>query len=155
MKYQTKILLATLITLISNTQTKAQNTCSITYNTDSTLSTLIDNKGFSFDNYNKVCQLLKNANASVDIQTVTQITPYQTTAAVSIRLKAREIDAQKVRIFSYASNWVRFDEERTSSTEKDALFNVTMSALNGINQEMVDDLNKQRAYLKSYKSSKK
>ena len=154
MNYQTKILLASFITLVCNTQTKAQNTCSITYNTDSTLSTLIDNKGFSFDNYDKVCQLLKNANASIDIQTVTQITPYQTTAAVSIRLKAREIDAQKVRIFSYASNWVRFDEERTSSTEKDALYNVTMSALNGINQEMVDDLNKQRSYLKSYKPSK-
>lgn len=154
MNYQTKILLASFITLVFNAQTKAQNTCSITYNTDSTLSTLIDNKGFSFDNYDKVCQLLKNANASIDIQTVTQITPYQTTAAVSIRLKAREIDAQKVRIFSYASNWVRFDEERTSSTEKDALYNVTMSALNGINQEMVDDLNKQRSYLKSYKPSK-
>lgn len=85
---------------------------------------------------------------------MSQISPYQTTAAVDVRLKAKEYEAQGINVYSEHQSWIRYEQERTTLIQESAAYNVTMSALNAISQNSVDELNKQRAALKNYKAKK-
>lgn len=149
-----KYALASSILLISTTQTYAKDECSIDFTTNQSLIRTIKEKGFVFENYDKVCKLLRSANASVDIVSMSQISPYQTTAAVDVRLKAKEYEAQGINVYSEHQSWIRYEQERTTLIQESAAYNVTMSALNAISQNSVDELNKQRAALKNYKAKK-
>ena len=149
-----KYALASSILLISTTQTYAKDDCTIHYYADDTITSLINEKGLKVENYDRLCKLLKSANASVKFDQITQISPYQTTAAVSIRLQADEFKNANLIIYSYANNWMRYEEQRTSSIEKENLYNIAMAALNAIDQKMVDNLDNQRAAIKRYKATK-
>lgn len=149
-----KYALASSILLISTTQTYAKDGCTIDYYADDTITSVINEKGLKIENYDKICKLLKSANASVKFDQITQISPYQTTASVFVRLKANEFENLNLNIYSYSNNWTRYEEQRTSSMEKESLYNIAMVALNSIDQKMVDSLNNQRVALKKYKAIK-
>ncbi|WP_180108648.1 hypothetical protein [Acinetobacter sp. YH12147] len=149
-----KYALASSILLISTTQTYANNECTIYYSTNATLEALIKEKKFVFDNYDKVCKLLRSANAAVDIVTAGQISPYQTSSAVQIRLQDLELSKQGLNLYSKHNIWLRYNSERTSAAQEKDIYGIAMVALNGIDQDLVDDLNLQRAALKRYIAKK-
>lgn len=149
-----KYALASSILLISTTQTYANNECTISYSTNDTLDALIKEKKFVFDNYDKVCKLLRSANTSVDIVTTGQISPYQTSSAVQIRLKDLELSKQGLNLYSKHHIWLRYNSERTSAAQEKDIYGIAMVALNDIDQDLVDDLNLQRAALKRYIAKK-
>ncbi len=149
-----KYALASSILLISTTQTYAKDDCIIQYYADDTLTSLINEKGLKIENFDRLCKLLKSANASIKFDHITQISPYQTTASVSVRLKANEFENVNLNIYSNSNNWMRYEEQRTTSMEKENLYNIAMVNLNAVDQRMVDNLNNQRAAIKRYKATK-
>ncbi len=133
-----KIFLSSLILFLSSS-TFAAN-CSITYKASETLSSAIEKEGFTFDNYEKLCQRLKQNNAGVSFSTVSQISPYQTTAAVVISL----YPIGKIGMTSATTNWIRYDESRTTNAQKSTLYGVAMAGLN----DLADDKNQLALMLK-------
>lgn len=123
--------------------------CSITYNATNAVTEEIKKRSFVFENYDRVCAQLKKANAGVRISNVSMISPYQTTAAVSIQLYNLEGN-QSLR--TYSNHWIRYEQERTTTAEKQAIYDVTMSAFNEIDADMISALNKERKLngLKTY-----
>lgn len=96
---------------------------------------IIKEKGFVFENYDKICWLLRSANASVDLVSITQISPLRTIVAVDVRLKAKEFAAQGINIYSEHQSWIRYEQEWTTLILVSASY----------------ELNKQRSTLKNYK----
>ena len=78
-----KFILSLILLLISSASFA---NCSINYIGTSNIQDLIKTNKFEFDGYNKLCERLKNNNAGVVLTGITQISPYQTTAAVIIGL---------------------------------------------------------------------
>ena len=151
MKALIKSILAIVPVLILTTPVFAKDECQIVYITNPELDNMIMDRGLELEDYDKTCELLKAANATIDIQYAYQITPHQTSASASIRLLANEYLEQDVAVYSRADNWITYDAERTSKAQKDVLYDVAMIGIDDIKQDAVDSLNEQRAKFKAYK----
>lgn len=75
---------------------------------------------------------IKNNNAGVVLTGITQISPYQTTAAVIIGLYP--IGEKYKGTTLNTVEWIGYDELRTSKTEKDRLYSLTMYALDNLSK---------------------
>lgn len=123
-----KKLILGLSTLIMSSMSFAN--CSITYAANNNLKSLIQEKKFVFDGYEKLCKRLEANNAGISFINVTQVSPYQTTASITINMYPKG-DKYKGVTFESVS-WIRYDEERTSNSEKETLYDVTMNALSNL-----------------------
>ncbi|WP_168396101.1 hypothetical protein [Acinetobacter indicus] len=145
-----KLLLLSLLSAIGASVSAASD-CSIYYATDSKLTAIIQENSFKFDNYDAVCQRLKNANAKVNLRYSSAINVRQTTAVV-----VATVDDINLPIISnlYRTS-MRSSPERTTVMEKVALMDAVNDVLNGINQSDIDDLNTNRKKLgfKTYPAS--
>ena len=101
--------------------------CSINYIGSDDLKHLIKERKFEFDSYDKLCKKLKDNNAGVSFTSITQISPYQTTASVSLALYPLGDKYKGITIGS--DDWIGYEEERTSKAEKDRLYSLAMYAL--------------------------
>lgn len=124
-----KFILLTVL-LLGSSATFAN--CSITYNSTSNIENLIKTNKFEFDGYNKLCERLKNNNAKLVLTGLTQISPYQTTAAVIIGLAP--IGEKYKGTTLTTDDWIGYEEERTSSAEKKRLYSLTMHALDQLSK---------------------
>ena len=61
---------------------------------------------------------------------VSQISPYQTTVAISISMYPKGEKYQGTTIES--TNWMRYSEQRTTSAQKEELYAITMHALENL-----------------------
>lgn len=125
-----KKLILGLSTLIMSSMSFAD--CYINYAANNTLKNLIQEKKFVFDGYDKLCKRLEANNAGISIKNVTQVSPYQTTASVTISMYPKGDKYKGVTMES--ASWIQFEEERTSNSEKEALYEITMAALNNLTQ---------------------
>ena len=119
-----KFILLTVL-LLGSSATFAN--CSITYSSTSNIENLIKSNKFEFDGYSKLCERLKNNNAKLVLTGITQISPYQTTAAVIIGLSP--IGEKYKGTTLTTDSWIGYEEERTSTGEKNRLYSLTMYAL--------------------------
>jgi hypothetical protein len=124
-----KFILSLILLLISSASFA---NCSINYIGTSNIQDLIKTNKFEFDGYNKLCERLKNNNAGVVLTGITQISPYQTTAAVIIGLYP--IGEKYKGTTLNTVEWIGYDELRTSKTEKDRLYSLTMYALDNLSK---------------------
>lgn len=120
--------------------------CLLTYSTDEEMAKIIHDEKFDFDRYDEVCSLLEKAKAGVDIRYISQITPYQTSVAINIRLYDASIKEGLV-YSDLGRSHINYDSEKSSEAEKALLYKGLMALLNGINQEYVDSLNENRKSL--------
>lgn len=144
-----KILLLSLLSALA-TSTFAASKCSILYYADDTLNAIIKENQFEFDNYDAVCQRLKNANANVLFNYISTITDKQTIVSVTAQL----IDSN-FPISSLSNTSMKWNDERTTFKEKQLLMQSVNSLLSNINQKDIDDLNTNRKKLgfKTYPAS--
>jgi hypothetical protein len=106
--------------------------CYISYKGSVEIENLIEKRKFNFDGYEKLCQRLKNNNAGLSLTTISQISPYQTTASVSIALYPVESKYKGVTYIT--DDWIGYDAERTSNAESNKVYNLTMDALNNLSK---------------------
>lgn len=144
-----KLLLLSLLSAIG-TSTFAASNCSILYAADDTLSAIIKENKFEFDNYEAVCQRLKNANAEVVFTYISAITDKQTIVSVTVRL----IDSN-LPISSPSNTSMKWNDERTTFKEKQLLMQSVNSVLSNIDQQDINGLNENRKKLgfKTYPAS--
>ena len=123
-----KFLLLTILFLVSSASFA---NCSITYTSTSDIKALIKSKKFNFDGYSKLCERLKSNNAKLVMTGVTQISPYQTTALI---IGLSPIGEKYKGTTLTTEDWIAYEEERTSTAEKDRLYSLTMHALDQLSK---------------------
>ena len=123
----------------------------IYYSADDKLTAILKENKFDFDNYDAVCQLLKNANAAVDLSKSSFISTLQTTATVIAKVSDKNLPIQS----DIYNSSMRSNPERTTATEKDLLMKAVNDAISDINQRDIDGLNERRKKLgfKTYPAS--
>ena len=123
-----KKLILGLSTLVMSSMSFAD--CYINYSATNDLKDLIREKTFVFDGYEKLCKRLEANNAGISFKSITQVSPYQTTASVTIAMYPKGDKYKGATIESIS--WIRYEEERTSNSEKEALYKLTMNALSNL-----------------------
>ncbi|NUF12171.1 hypothetical protein, partial [Acinetobacter oleivorans] len=113
------------------------------------------------NNYNLLCQKLKNSNIGLDIDGITQISSYQTTATTQVRAYALEL-AEKKQFFpsNTVSMSITSHPERTTNTEMNIIYRDTMNAVNKLVEDdtldvMINEVNQLRRIIKQGNISKK
>lgn len=101
--------------------------CYINYSANDSLTNLIKEKGFNFDGYDKLCKRLNANDAGVIFKTVTQISPYQTTAGVVLSMYPKGNKYKGVT--SESTNWLSYTQERTTNAQNDELYSLAMYSL--------------------------
>ena len=134
-----KLLLLSLLSAVGTSAFAASN-CSITFSSDDQLTAIIKENSFDFENYDAVCQRLKNANASVNLRPYSVINERQTTAVVIASVTDINLPILSNRYSS--SMWS--SPERTSNKEKELLMLAVNDALSGITQAHINSLNESR-----------
>lgn len=124
-----KKLLSTIALLVLANNSYAA--CEISYNASNRISNIIDKKGFSFDNYDKLCKKLFTYGATVNISEVAIITPTNAIGAVTISLMPTAKNREKELPFKTASgvSYIVTSNDRTTSGETEALYQAVMNAL--------------------------
>lgn len=127
-----KKLLLLCAVFLSASNSFAEEKCTIYYKGSSEIKSLIEQDGFKMDTakYNKLCKELKKNHAGLSLTTMTQISPYQTTASLSISLYS--IDSNYDAMTYMTSDWMGYDQERTSQAAKNKVFSLTMNALENL-----------------------
>lgn len=111
--------------------------CFITYSANDSLTKLIAEKGFNFDGYDKLCKRLNANDAGVAFKTVTQISPYQTTAGVVLSMYPK---GNKYKGVTFESvNWLSYTQERTTTAQNQELYSLTMYALQDLANTVNED----------------
>lgn len=123
-----KKLILGLSTLIMSSMSFAN--CYINYAAKDDLKSLIQERKFVFDGYDKLCKRLEANDAGISFTSITQVSPYQTTASVTITMYPKGDKYKGVTLES--TSWIQYEKERTSSTEKEALYEITMHALSNL-----------------------
>ncbi len=137
-----KLLLLSLLSAVG-TSAFAASKCSITYTSAAQLTAIIQGTKFEFDNYDAVCQRLKNANASVNLRHYSAINERQTTAVVMASVE--DINLPVLSNTYSSSMWS--SPERTTNKEEELLMLAVNEALNGISQSHINGLNENRKKL--------
>lgn len=101
--------------------------CAINHGGNTKVMDLIKDRGFNFQSYEKLCNRLAANDAGLMIGGVSQISPYQTTVAITITMYPKGDKYEGTTIESV--NWIRYSEQRTSQTEKEELYDLAMYAL--------------------------
>lgn len=122
-----KIILSSILLLISSTSFAD---CSINYAGSSDIKNLIKEKKFVFEGYQKLCNRLNANDAGLMFDSVSQISPYQTTAAISISMYPKG-EKYKGRTIE-STTWISYSEQRTTNAEKERLYSLTMYALENL-----------------------
>lgn len=139
-----KFLLFSLLALSVQSSFAASN-CLIEYNPgDSELELVTDKmQSFDFENFDKVCKLLKNSNAKVHLSSMADISNYQTTAIVTARISDKDLPIYS-HVYYTSMHW---SPERNSIKQEELMMSAVNSALNEITQEHVNSLNENRKKL--------
>ena len=127
-----KFILSLAFLAVSSISSTALADCSINYAASSIITTEIKKRKFDFDGYDKLCARLKANNAGVMLTGMTQISPYQTTASLSIALYP--VGEKYQGVTSNTDDWIRYEEERTSQAEVDTMYGLVMTALDKLSQ---------------------
>ena len=122
-----KIILSSILLLISSTSFA---NCSINHGGTSEIKNLIKEKKFEFEGYQKLCNRLNANDAGLMFDSVSQISPYQTTVAISISMYPKGEKYQGITAES--TTWMRYSEQRTTSAQKEELYAITMHALENL-----------------------
>lgn len=138
-----KVLLGFTFALLVQNSFAAEE-CTINYHANDELSDQIQEDGFSFENYDEVCELLEKAKASVSINYNSSITNNQTIAAVFIRVK----DSDKPIYSTYTNSNMDWSSTRTTAEEKELVWSLVNSTISEINQSDLDGLNENRKELR-------
>lgn len=104
--------------------------CFINFGGSREIQTLIKEKKFQFDSYDKLCNRLKANDAGILFDTISQISPYQTTVSVMITMYPKG-DKYRGRT-SESMIWIKYSQERTTNAEKEELYLLTMNALENL-----------------------
>lgn len=94
--------------------------CTINSKFPDGLNTIFREKGYELQNYESICQKLKNANVGLRISTQSMITTEQTTAAVMVRFYPIELE-QKYHLIltaNTASTGMNANSDKTSASAK-------------------------------------
>lgn len=137
-----KILSLSLLSVMA-TSTFAASNCSITYNADDNLTAIIKENKFDFENYDAVCQRLKNVNARVKFTYISAITDKQTVVMVTASLMDNNFPISSINNFTR----IGWDDERTTIKEKQLLMQSVNIVLSNMDQSKIDDLNANRKKL--------
>lgn len=137
-----KLLLLSLLSAIGASVSAASN-CSIHYAADDKLIAIINENSFKFDNYDAVCQRLKNANAKVSLRYFSAINVRQTTAMVVATTLDKNLPIES-NIYRAS---MRSSPEQTTVIEKVALMDAVNEVLSLIDQSYIDSLNENRKKL--------
>lgn len=137
-----KLLLLSFLSAIG-TNTFAASDCSISFSSNDQLTAIIKENSFNFNNYDAVCQHLKNANASVNLRSYSTINERQTTAVVIASV--RDINLPVLSNTYSSSMWSSI--ERTTNKEQELLMLAVNDALSTITQSDIDNLNENRKKL--------
>lgn len=137
-----KLLLLSLLSAVGMSTFAASN-CSITFSSNDQLTAIIKENSFKFNNYDAVCQRLKNANASVNLRSFSVINERQTTAVVIASV--RDINLPVLSNTYSTSMWSSI--ERTTNKEQELLMLAVNEALSSIIQSDIDNLNENRKKL--------
>lgn len=137
-----KKILSLILLSVMATSTFAASNCSITYNAAENLVAIIKENKFEFDNYDAVCQRLKNANAEVKFTDISAITDKQTVITVTVMLMDKDFPIPST---SYTT--MVWDDERTTIKEKQLLMQSVNVALSNMDQSKIDNLNANRKKL--------
>jgi len=136
-----KILLLCGLTLITS-NSFANSNCSIHYKGSSPITKQIKKDGFDINqnNYNKLCNELKKNGAGVVLTGMTQISPYQTSASLSISLYS--LNSNQNAMTYLTSDWISYEQERTTNAADKAIYNLTMNALDELatNTQLLNNL---------------
>ncbi|MDC4965274.1 hypothetical protein V8P95_15190 [Acinetobacter baumannii] len=148
-----------IISLFSASTTYAE--CIINSNSNNRLHKLLQERGWDLNNYNLLCQKLKKSNIGLDIDGITQISSYQTTATTQVRAYALEL-AEKKQFFpsNTVSMSITSHPERTTNTEMNIIYRDAMNAVNKLVEDdtldvMINEVNQLRRIVKQGNISKK
>ena len=145
-----KLLLLSLLSILAANASAASN-CSISYTTDVKLDEIIKKNNFEFENYDEVCNRLKNSNAKVDLRYSSAIDKQQTTAVII----AQVIDKNFPILSNSYKRSMWSSQERTTAIERELLMGAVNEALNVIDQSDIQGLNESRKKMgfKAYPTS--
>ncbi|MDO5544148.1 MAG: hypothetical protein Q4F77_12740 [Acinetobacter sp.] len=145
-----KLLLLSLLSALAVNASAASN-CSITYIAGDKLTYIIKQNPFDFENYDQVCNRLKNANARVSLSFNSSIGERQTIAVVM----ATVLDKNLPITSHITSSSIWTSATRTTAMESELLMDAINGSLNLINQSDIDSLNESRKKLgvKTYPAS--
>ena len=136
-----KILLLCGLTLITS-NSFANSNCNIYYKGNSQITTQIKKDGFNINqnNYNKLCNELKKNGAGLVLTGMTQISPYQSSASISISLYS--LNSNQNAMTYQTSDWIGYEQERTTNAANKAIYDLTMSALDELatNNQLLNKL---------------
>lgn len=145
-----KLFLLSLLSAIG-TSTFAASNCSILYAADDNLVDIIQKNNFNFDNYEDVCQHLRNAKARIKLSYMTGTSDQETTTVVIATVKDKNLPIES---HTYTrSMWN--NSQQDGPVAESLIMNAVNHAVSNINQKDIDGLNASRKKLgfKTYPAS--
>lgn len=144
------LLICLSISTLGNT-----SNCSITSIKNDVLQEEVSERGWSFENYDRLCNELMKHKLGLLIKQVSQITPYQTSAATVVQAYPLEIQKKYKTVIPSGNsyNTIIYNSERTTSAEreaqyKNANYNLNELIKSGTLEDMKNDIENIRKVFK-------